>query len=75
MNQNKLISDLLYGTDAFYNMKNRKILICTVKFIKDSHRFEDSLFYILSTLLDFANSNILKMLFLKICVSNMTLIV
>ena len=59
LSQDKLISVLLYGSDAFDNKKNRKILICTVQFIKNSHRFDDSLFLILSTLLEFANSNIL----------------
>ena len=33
LSQDKLISILLYGSDAFDNKKNRKILICT----KDSH--------------------------------------
>ena len=40
----QLISGLLYGSDAFDNKKNRKILICTVKLIKGSCRFDDSLF-------------------------------
>ena len=75
LSQDKLISVLSYGSDAFDNKKNRKILNYTVQFIKNSHRFEDSLFYILSTLLDFANSKILTSIFLKVCVSNMTLIV
>ena len=55
LSQDKLISILLYGSDALDNKKNRQILICTIQFIKDSHRFGDSLFLILSTLLDFAN--------------------
>ena len=75
LSHDKLISVLLYGSDAFGNKKNRKVLNCTVQFIKNSHRFEDSLFCILSALLDFANSNILTSIFLKVCVSNMTLIV
>ena len=37
--QDKLISVLLYENDGFDNKKNRKILICTVQFIKDSHNF------------------------------------
>ena len=37
LSQDKLISILLYGSDAFDNKKNRKILICTIQFIKDSH--------------------------------------
>ena len=44
LSQDKLVSILLYGSDAFDNKKNRKILICTIRFIKDSHRFVDSLF-------------------------------
>ena len=42
--KDKLISILLYGSDAFDNKKNHKILICTIQFIKDSHRFDNSLF-------------------------------
>ena len=34
LNQNKLISVLLYGSDAFDNKTNFKILICTVQPIK-----------------------------------------
>ena len=37
LSQDKLINILLYGSDAFGNKKNRKILICTIQFIKDSH--------------------------------------
>ena len=44
LSQDKLISILLYGSDAFDNKKNRKILIWTIQFIRDSHRFDDSLF-------------------------------
>ena len=44
LSQDKLISILLYVSDAFDNKKNRKILICTIQFIKDSRRFDDSLF-------------------------------
>ena len=43
LSQDKLISILLYGGDAF-DKKNPKILICTIQFTKDSHRFDDSLF-------------------------------
>ena len=56
LSQDKLISILLYGSDAFDNKKNRKVEICTIQFLKDSHRFDDSLFQILSMLLDFPNS-------------------
>ena len=44
LSQDKLISILLYGSDAFDNKKNRKILIWTIQFIRDSNRFDDSLF-------------------------------
>ena len=44
LSQDKLISSLLYGNDAFDNKKNLKILICTIQFLKDSHRFDDSVF-------------------------------
>ena len=43
MSQRKLISVLLYGSDAFDSKTNRKILFCTVQFIKDSHRFDNCL--------------------------------
>ena len=56
LSQDKLISILLYGSDAFDNKKNRKVVICTIQFLKDSHRFDESLFQILSMLLDFPNS-------------------
>ena len=61
MSQDKLISVLLYGSDAFDNKANAngKILICTVQFIKDSHRFDESLF-----------SNIYCCFSLKVHVSN-----
>ena len=41
LSQDKLIIVLLYGSDAFDYKKNHKILICTIEFIKDSHRFDD----------------------------------
>ena len=44
LSQDKLISVLLYRSDAFDNKKNRKILICIIQFIKTSQRFDDSLF-------------------------------
>ena len=44
LSQDNLIIILLYDSDAFDNKKNRKILICTMQFIKDSHKFDDSLF-------------------------------
>ena len=44
LSQDKLVSILIYVSDAFDNKKNRKILIFTMHFIKDSQRFDDSLF-------------------------------
>ena len=44
LSQDKLIGILLYGRDAFDNKKNHRTLICTIQFIKDSHRFDNSLF-------------------------------
>ena len=44
LSQDNLIIILLYDSDAFDNKKNRKILIWTIQFIKDSHKFDDSLF-------------------------------
>ena len=44
LSQDKLSCVLLYGSNAFDNKKNFKNLICTTPFIKDSHRFDDSLF-------------------------------
>ena len=43
LSQDNLVSILLYGSDAFDNKKNCKILICTIHFIKDSHRLHDFL--------------------------------
>ena len=43
LSEDKLISILLYGSDAFDNTKYRKILICTIQFIKTSYRFDESL--------------------------------
>ena len=44
LSQDNLIIIQLYDSDAFDNKKNRNILICTIQFIKDSHKFDDSLF-------------------------------
>ena len=44
LNQQKLISDLLCGSNAFDKKRNHKILICTLQFIKDSHRSANSFF-------------------------------
>ena len=63
--QDKLISGLLSEGDVFDNKINCKILIRNVQIIKDSLRFDNSLTWILSTLLDFVNPNILTSLFLE----------
>ena len=34
-----------YGNDKFDGTKNRKVLMSTIKFIKDSQRFEEQLFW------------------------------
>ena len=42
LSQDKLISVLLYEIDAFDKKINCNVQICTVQFIKDSHRYDDS---------------------------------
>ena len=44
LSQEKLISVLLHGSDAFDNKANRKSLICTAQFIEDPCSFDDCLF-------------------------------
>ena len=41
---NNLISLLLYGDDKFDDTENRKIMMSTIRFIKDSLRFHEKLF-------------------------------
>ena len=43
-NDEKLLYILLYGNSKFDTITNQNILIFTFKFIKDSHRFNNSLF-------------------------------
>ena len=43
LNENKFIDLILYGSDKFDDKKNRNILISTIKFIKDSQRFDENL--------------------------------
>ena len=43
-NDEKLLYILLYGNSKFDTVTNQNILIFTFKFIKDSHRFNNSLF-------------------------------
>ena len=38
--ENKFIDLILYGSDKFDDKKNRNILMCTKKSIKDSQRFD-----------------------------------
>ena len=42
-NDEKLLDILLYRNSRFNTITNQNILICTLKFIKDSHRFDNSL--------------------------------
>ena len=44
VSNNNLISWLLYGDDKFDDTKNRKILMSTIRFAKDSQRFDEELF-------------------------------
>ena len=43
LNENKLIDLILYGSDKFDDIKNHNILMSTIKFIKDSERFDENL--------------------------------
>ena len=43
-NDEKLLHILLYGNSKFNTITNQNILIYTLKFIKDSHRFDNPLF-------------------------------
>ena len=43
LNENKLIDLILYGSDKFDDKKNYNILMSTIKFIKDSQRFDENL--------------------------------
>ena len=45
VSDNNLISLLLYGNDKLDDRKNRKILMSTIRFIEDSHRFDEQFFY------------------------------
>ena len=53
LTQNKLINVLLSESDTFDNKTKLKIITCTLKFTKDSHRFNNLFSYIPSTLLNF----------------------
>ena len=41
VSDNNLISLLLHGDDKFDDAKNQKILMSTIRFIKDSQRFDE----------------------------------
>ena len=41
---NNLISLFLYGDGKFHDVKNRKILMSTIRFIKDPERFDEQPF-------------------------------
>ena len=43
LNENKFIDLVLYDSDKFDDKKNNNILMSTMKFIKDSERFEENL--------------------------------
>ena len=42
-NGDKFIDLILHGSDKFDNKKNLGILMCTIKLIKDSQRFDENL--------------------------------
>ena len=73
LSQGKLISILLYGSDAFDNKKNHKILICTIQLKTHTDLtipFSKSSLLCQILLIQYPN-----VFFLKVCVSNMTIIV
>ena len=43
LNENKFIDLILYGSDKFDHKKNHNILMSTIKFTKDSERFDENL--------------------------------
>ena len=45
VNDNSLISLLLYGDDKFDDTKNRKIFMSTIRFVKDLQRYDEQLFW------------------------------
>ena len=40
--ENNFIDLILHGSDKFNDKKNHSILMCTIKFIKDSQRFDEN---------------------------------
>ena len=43
LNDNTIIDSILYRNDKFEDKKDRIILMSTIQFIKDSHRFDEHL--------------------------------
>ena len=43
LNENKLIDLIICSSDKFDDKKNHNILMSTIKFIKDSQRFDENL--------------------------------
>ena len=43
LNVNNFIDLILHGSDKFDDKKNHNILMCTIKFIKGSQRFDKNL--------------------------------
>ena len=73
LSQGQLISILLYGSDAFDNKKNHEILICTIQLKTHTDLtipFSKSSLLCQILLIQYPN-----VFFLKVCVSNMTIIV
>ena len=44
LNSNDLLRVILFGDESFNKETNRKILTASIKFMKDTKRFEKSLF-------------------------------
>ena len=42
-NEKRFIDLILQGSDKLADKKNRRYLMCTIKFIKDSQRFDENL--------------------------------
>ena len=43
LNKNKFIDLILHGSDKFDDKKDHNILMSTIKFIKDSRRFDENM--------------------------------
>ena len=60
LSQNKFVSILQYGSDILGNGATRKILIYTIKFIKESQRFDNYFFKIPFTLLNLLTAIVIR---------------